>query len=391
MNRSRYDRSTTAAGKPATATAVCGTGGTRLAGLTALACAAVLTGCSSTAAAPAIDSFTATPASVSQGTKTTLAWSVSGATSLSIDNGVGEVTGKTSVDVAPSVTTTYQLKAQGADAATFSTAKVTVTVTAAVPAPVISAFTANPPAISIGGTVTLAWTVVNATSLQIDNGVGDVTGSTSTTVTPTVTTTYTLRAVGAGGQVTATITVSLVAAGLTLNYTNPTSSTAKLLLLKNVARSTATHLVLDVTTGAAAIPAAFGVAMNLPLDHTKATFTFTTGVTGNLAVPAGAPLQPGVGAGATLAGLQPLAGPLADFVTVGVARKKAAATDGDVNLPPNTVLFSVAFDAVNTAPAGKVFDGSALPAGARMAALKRDGAEAVGKADFAVGLLFITR
>jgi hypothetical protein len=379
LNRIRHDRSVHSSHSIA------------VAGALALVCAAALCACSSTAAAPGIDSFTATPSSVPQGTKATLAWSITGATSISIDNGVGDVTGKTSVDVTPSTTTTYQVKAQGADAATFSTAKVTVTVTAAVPAPVISAFTANPPAISAGGTSTLSWTVANATSLQIDNGVGDVTGTSSTTVTPTATTTYTLKAVGAGGQVTATATVSLVAAGLTLNYTNPTSATAKLLLIKNVARSTPTHLVLDVTTGAAAIPAAFGVAMNLPLDHTKATFTFTTGVTGNLAVPVGAPLQPGTGAGATLAGLQPLTGPLADFLTVGVARKKAIASDGDVILPANTVLFSVALDAVSTAPAGTVFDGSALPAAARLAALKRDGTEAAGKADFAVGLLFITR
>lgn len=360
--------------------------------LGALVCAAALAACNSTAAAPAIDSFTATPASVSQGNKTTLAWSIVGATSISIDNGVGDVTGKSSVEVTPSVTTTYQIKAQGTDAATFSTARATVTVTAAVPAPVISSFSANPPAVSPGGTATLSWTVANATSLQVDNGVGDVTGTTSATVTPAATTTYTLRAAGAGGQVTATATVALVAVGLTLNYTNPTSSTAKLLLLKNVARSTSpTHLVLDVTTGAAAIPAAFGVAMNLPLDHTKATFTFTAGVTGNLAVPVGAPLQPGTGAGATLAGLQPLTGPLADFLTVGVARKKAASTDGDVILPANTVLFSITLDAVTTAPAGTVFDGSALPVAARMAALKRDGTEAVSKADFAVGLMFITR
>ncbi len=361
--------------------------------LGALVCAAALAACSSTAAAPAIDSFTATPASVSQGNKTTLAWSIVGATSISIDNGVGDVTGKSSVEVTPSVTTTYQIKAQGTDAASFSTARATVTVTAAVPAPVISSFSANPPAISNGGAATLSWTVANATSLQIDNGVGDVTGTTSTTVMPQATTTYTLRAAGAGGQVTATTTVSLVAPGLALNYTNPTSASAKLLLVKNVARSTppSTHLVLDVTTGATAIPAAFGVAMNLPLDHTKATFTFSTGVTGSLAVPVGAPLQPGSGAGATLAGLQPLSGPLADFLTVGVARKKAASTDGDVLLPANTVLFSIAFDAVTTAPAGTVFDGSALPAAARMAALKRDGTEAVSKADFAVGLMFITR
>jgi serine/threonine-protein kinase len=76
--------------------------------------------------APVIISFTAAPASVASGVSSTLQWNVSGATSLSIDQGVGPVTG-TSKLVSPSATTVYTLTAAGA--AGSSTAATTVVVT----------------------------------------------------------------------------------------------------------------------------------------------------------------------------------------------------------------------------------------------------------------------
>ena len=76
--------------------------------------------------APAISSFTATPPSIAPGASTTLTWSVSGATSLSIDEGVGAVTGKTSIAASPSTTTTYTLTATNAAGSSSASAKVTV-------------------------------------------------------------------------------------------------------------------------------------------------------------------------------------------------------------------------------------------------------------------------
>lgn len=76
--------------------------------------------------APGISSFTATPGSVAPGGSSTLAWTVSGATSLSIDPGVGPVTGTSRV-VRPSVTTTYTLTASGAAGSSTATATVVVT------------------------------------------------------------------------------------------------------------------------------------------------------------------------------------------------------------------------------------------------------------------------
>ncbi len=76
--------------------------------------------------APAISSFTATPSNIMAGQSTTLAWSVSGATTLSINQGIGIVTG-TSVSVSPNVTTTYTLTASNQGLAT-SSSQVVVTV-----------------------------------------------------------------------------------------------------------------------------------------------------------------------------------------------------------------------------------------------------------------------
>lgn len=76
-------------------------------------------------------------------------------------------------------------------------------------APTISSFAATPNAVAAGQAVTLSWQVAGVvTSLSIDNGVGNVTG-TQTTVFPAATTTYTLTAANAAGGTTATATVTV--------------------------------------------------------------------------------------------------------------------------------------------------------------------------------------
>ncbi len=73
---------------------------------------------------PTISVFTGTPATISAGQSATLSWSVSGATSLSLDNGIGAVTGS-SVSVSPTATTTYTLTATNATGS--STAQTAIT------------------------------------------------------------------------------------------------------------------------------------------------------------------------------------------------------------------------------------------------------------------------
>ena len=60
---------------------------------------------------PVISSFVVSSSSIVTGQSATLSWSVSGATSLSIDQGVGSVTGQTSVLVSPTTSKTYILSA----------------------------------------------------------------------------------------------------------------------------------------------------------------------------------------------------------------------------------------------------------------------------------------
>lgn len=78
---------------------------------------------------PQIGSFSAQPATISPGQSATLAWSVSGATSLSLDNGIGDVTGASSRSVSPGSSTTYVLTARNAVGSVTASTTVTVRVT----------------------------------------------------------------------------------------------------------------------------------------------------------------------------------------------------------------------------------------------------------------------
>src|SRR5687767_9156163 len=79
---------------------------------------------------PTISSFTATPARITSDQGTTLAWTVTGAQTISIDQGVGVVTGS-SRSVNPGSTKTYTLTATNSAGGT-ATATASVTVTAGV-------------------------------------------------------------------------------------------------------------------------------------------------------------------------------------------------------------------------------------------------------------------
>ena len=79
-------------------------------------------------------------------------------------------------------------------------------------APSVVSFSASPLSIAAGQTATLSWNTSGATSLSIDNGVGDVSNATSRVVAPLQTTTYTLTATNSAGSVTARITVTVVTA-----------------------------------------------------------------------------------------------------------------------------------------------------------------------------------
>jgi hypothetical protein len=169
-----------------------------------------------------INSFDASPASISAGETATLSWTVTGATTVSIDQGIGNVALTSTRAVAPTTTTTYILSATNSAGTTTATTQVIVAGTAATPTPsptptpasppTVDYFMANPPAITAGGSTTLGWSVSNATSVSIDNGVGSVSSAGTTTVSPALTTDYTLLATNAAGPTGVTITVVVGAA-----------------------------------------------------------------------------------------------------------------------------------------------------------------------------------
>ena len=167
-------------------------------------------------AAPTITSLSATPAALpAAGGTVTLTWVTSGATTLAIDNGVGDVSGSTSKTVNVSANTSFKLTATNAAGSVTASTAVTV---AALPAPVITSFTATPAALpASGGAVTLAWASTDAATLAIDNGVGAVTG-TSQVVNVLANTTFTLTATNPTGAVTRSTAVTVAAAALSTRY-----------------------------------------------------------------------------------------------------------------------------------------------------------------------------
>jgi len=78
--------------------------------------------------------------------------------------------------------------------------------------PIINSFLANPLTITVGDSSALSWSVTDATSVTIDNGVGSVALTGTTTVSPTTTTTYTLTATNSAGSVTGSVIVAVGAA-----------------------------------------------------------------------------------------------------------------------------------------------------------------------------------
>jgi hypothetical protein len=98
-------------------------------------------------AAPVVSSFTASPGTIIQGQSATLSWATTGnpAPTLTIDNGVGDVSSRSSITVSPTQTTTYTLTATNSLGTVTKTATVTVSTSQNVPQ---SIFTTQTPATS---------------------------------------------------------------------------------------------------------------------------------------------------------------------------------------------------------------------------------------------------
>ena len=173
---------------------------------------------------PQIIRFAANPLTIQPGGQSTLSWTTSGATNVTI-SGVGSVTPNGSTTVSPSKTTTYVLTATSADGHSV-TAPVTITVAPGT-VPQVVTFVANPPTISAGSSTKLCWQVTGATSITITPAVGsNLNANDCATVSPTTTTTYTLTAVNATGQIQANATVFVGQVQILSFTANPVTSTA---------------------------------------------------------------------------------------------------------------------------------------------------------------------
>jgi hypothetical protein len=118
--------------------------------------------------------FSGNPIEIDSGKTTTLEWKVAGATSVTIDNGIGKVSNKGSRTVRPKTSTNYTLTAVNSSGSINQVVTILVySASATSPyiegAPVIETFDVSPDIVPRGQSSTLHWNVTGATSVHINN------------------------------------------------------------------------------------------------------------------------------------------------------------------------------------------------------------------------------
>jgi hypothetical protein len=223
---------------------------------------------------PVINSFTANPITINSGQSSTLSWNITGATSASISAGIGTVNATSGTYVVtPAATITYTLTAANSVGSVTTTATVTVS---GANFPVINSFTANPTIVTSGGASTLTWSVTGATTLSINQGIGNLlTSAGTTTVTPTATTTYTITASNSYGSVTAQVTIMIGTASLpvivSFTASPSTISVGQYSNLSYIIQGSPTSVSIDQGVGTVS---QFGATVN-PTTTTTYTLTAT--------------------------------------------------------------------------------------------------------------------
>jgi hypothetical protein len=138
--------------------------------------------------------FVANPGAINSGQSSTLTWRVQNATTVTISPGIGNLQLQGAIPVSPTTTTTYTLTATNATSTDTATAVVVVN---SAQTKLLFCY-ASPTNISVGEASTLFYQSQNATSVTITPGIGSAPLGGSVTVTPTVTTNYTIVATGPG-------------------------------------------------------------------------------------------------------------------------------------------------------------------------------------------------
>jgi uncharacterized repeat protein (TIGR01451 family) len=160
----------------------------------------------------ACDAFTASPGTLTAAGTTTLTWATSNATNVTISGNVGAVTEDGSQNIFVGTSTVFTLTATRGSESVQCTAPVTIIPEPEVVVPKCVAFSVSPSSVRRGGSVELRWQTNDATSVSINNGIGNVPLSGARQVTVDANTTYTLTATNADGtdscQTTVTTTSS---------------------------------------------------------------------------------------------------------------------------------------------------------------------------------------
>lgn len=190
-------------------------------------------------ATPVVEGFTATPAIVTIGYATLLEWRGSGDYSVAtIDPGNIDVLGASAKSVSPSATTTYTLRLAN-NAGISTTASVTVV---AVPAPIITSFTATQASTVFQGSVSLGGTFSNGGGLLERND----------------------PAIGF-------VPVATIASGETVDSGALQRSTEFRLVVTNAAGTAATQNLLVPIVG----PGTFQLAANQPIYPSRSSHSAT--------------------------------------------------------------------------------------------------------------------
>jgi hypothetical protein len=156
---------------------------------------------------PRIISFQATPATISSGQSSTLAWQTENADTVTV-SGVGTVNPNGTAPVSPTETTTYTITATNQFGSSTATAVVQVGGSGGDGLPRIIRFTASPMDITAGDRSSIDWLVENATTVTIST-LGTVGLQGNAPVSPTANTVYTLTASNAQGQISSTIGINV--------------------------------------------------------------------------------------------------------------------------------------------------------------------------------------
>ncbi len=171
-----------------------------------------------------IVAFSSNPSAITAGGTSTLLWNVTGAISVNIDQGIGLVDVAGTRVVSPAASTVYTISATNAAGTVTRSAVITVNSVIIAPPPVIIEFSSNPSAITAGGTSTLLWKVTGATSVSLDQGIGQVSAAGTRVVLPAKSTVYTISATNATGTVIKSSAIIIVSAVPPTTASNPVIS-----------------------------------------------------------------------------------------------------------------------------------------------------------------------